>query len=668
LVGARGSNSAHVHKELIQKLNQHGDLTLRDATLREALFTISEIWQVNLVVSAEVEGNVNGAFLDTSLREILDAILLANGYSYRPVGQSLVVMRLNELGDTHPLFEAATVHIGAGDPTEVVEAVRLLTSPGGKAQSIGSTGNLLVADFPDRVALIRKFVSELGNDGSTPVGINASGTAGQLEVAQFDLQFVSVELAKESFQSILSEKGKLATMPSSNRLVLVDEPSRITLARQMARLIDVPRAQVRIEAMIYDISLEDIEALGFNWSHGVKARHNGASDPQSVLGLNSVTQTMPIPGTVGGAMTIMNLSRHLDINTIVQALHEANDARLLADPNVVVVDHEKAKIQIVTEIPYQERTQTSQGGDIGTTAFREVGVMLEVTPHMSDDGTIEMQVMPTFSRLTGFTPGDNPQPIIDSRIAETRVRIVDGQTFVIGGLRQRSDVGDFSGLPYLKNLKYIGFLFRSKKTTVRESELVVFLTPRVIMPFEGTCGRNAAAEDLSRQLLNGIPPASPMRPEMGPVLCPDEDYYEGPGPVETLPQGEYDETPTEETQPRIEILPNEVPSGDDASRDPRNARPRTGPYSRGHGTSAMVAASDLRAPSAQVANKPSLWSRMFRFKSSDSKAEEEEAAIAEQEDPLRVPYGQRYRDVPRDVRQSRSVRRLPRIEPPPLSR
>jgi hypothetical protein len=196
----------------------------------------------------------------------------------------------------------------------------------------------------------------------------------------------------------------------------------------------------------------------------------------------------------------MNLHRNVDITTVLNFLESCKSSRLLADPNVTTVDNQPATISIVTEIPYQELTQTSAGGNIGTTGFKEAGVKLVVTPRIASDGTILMDCTPSFSRLTGFTPGDQPQPIIDRREAKTMIRVADRQTLVVGGLRQRSDITDNTGLPYLKDIKkwHIGKLFSVETTTVQESELVVFIMPEIITPY----GPNKPREELAKETAN----------------------------------------------------------------------------------------------------------------------------------------------------------------------
>jgi general secretion pathway protein D len=338
----------------------------------------------------------------------------------------------------------------------------------------------------------------------------AAGRLGQpsvLDAAQFKPQYAQATEMKEAVQAVLSPAGKVAVMPAENRLIVADSPFNLSLAARVVQQLDVPRAQVRITALIYDLSLQDLEQLGVNWNHAVKLRQDAAGDPQSVFSGATLLESIPAAGSPSGAMTLMNLSRHVDLTAVVQALSQAHNSQLLADPNVTVVENEPATISIVTEIPYQQLTQTQQGGNIGTTAFREAGVKLEVVPQIAEDGTIQMTVTPSFSRLTGYTPGDQPQPIIDRREAQTTVRVANGQTLVIGGLRQRQEITEQNGIPFLKDIKYVGALFRSKNTTVRESELVVFIRPEIVSCFACLRPREGAANQWIEHSLDTIPPA-----------------------------------------------------------------------------------------------------------------------------------------------------------------
>jgi general secretion pathway protein D len=178
-----------------------------------------------------------------------------------------------------------------------------------------------------------------------------------------------------------------------------------------------------------------------------------------------------------------------------------------------------------------------------------------------------MIVMPEFSRLTGFTPGDN-QPIIDRRTASTTLNVANRQTVVIGGLRQRGDVGDFKGIPYLKDMKYLGHLFRYRKTDVEERELVVFITPEIIAPDDQPNRREQLVVDTTHFRLDQIPEA-----EGCPPCCPEDCDCE---PTESTPTTAATIVPDPSILPIAEedvpATPNARPS--EARRPvPRNEQP-----------------------------------------------------------------------------------------------
>lgn len=591
------SRPSSLSAEIEAKLKQRGTLILRDATLIETLFAIKENWEINIVVDNDVKGAINGAYTNAPLHEILDSILLPHGYGYRAVGDSLVVLKLTDIGAMKPLFTTEIIPLAHVPPEEVLKVIEFMLSPNGKAHAVPSSKSLVVMDFPDRIELIQQRIRDLdlaaaqaetakapaeqkgtspvasgartivdmllrnsgnsanGNSGTQPDNLpqtqrtrdgdpaargprasSDSGPAGGspgnlppaqnirsalppdrssgssaasesidtgplLDVAFFMPQYIRAAAIADTLSRMVSEFGQVSVIAEENRIVAIDQPEYLRRIAAAVERLDVPRAQVRIAAMIYDCSLEDVERLGINWTHSVKGRNLDAQGfAQDHFTINSVTITPPGPNAVNGAMTLSSLGRHFDVSNVIHALNSSSSSKLLADPTVVVLDQESAKIAIVTEIPYQQLTESAMGGTIGTTAFREAGVTLEVTPRVARDGTINLLVTPQFSVLTGFTENDN-QPIIARREATTTVRVADNQTLVIGGLRQKGAVRDRTGIPYLSDLKLIGPLFRYRSDELRESELLVFITPAIIHPQTfGTLREQKAFENSACQL------------------------------------------------------------------------------------------------------------------------------------------------------------------------
>lgn len=492
---------------LAHVLKKRGDLSLQDASMEKALIAIGATWNVNVVVGKDIQGTISCVYHQTPLHEVLDAILLANGYSYRAVGDSIVVQKANEVGSANPLFESAAIPIEHGDLNEIVEATQLLISKQGQVRPLASARSVLVIDYKDRVESIRQFVAKMDAAALRASSPQLGGAYKQLTVAYFHTQYIPVDNAREPISSVLSQLGRVSTMPTENRLVVVDYAANIDVVRKVLEKIDRPRPQVRITALIYDISLQDAEKLGVNWDHDAKGRNLDADgDAQQVLSFDSTTVAPFATGSSGGTMTFKSLTRNFDLNAVALLLQSAGDSRLLADPNVTVVDNETAEWRSVSEIPFQQITQSELGGQIGTTAFKPVGITLRVRATIAADETIEMLVEPEFSRLAGFTEGDS-QPIVDTRSATTVVRVANRQTLVIGGLRQRSDTGDFNGIPGLKDIKYLGNLFRSRETTVQESELIVFIMPEIVDYDQNSHHREYMAQETIGCRLATIPKA-----------------------------------------------------------------------------------------------------------------------------------------------------------------
>jgi hypothetical protein len=285
---------------------------------------------------------------------------------------------------------------------------------------------------------------------------------------------------------------------------------------------------------MYDVNVEVMERLGFNWSNSGRGRINGSGDPNSLLAINNntvqgsgvntsnmtpaaaavATATSP---AVGSLFTLGHFSRHLDLKSTIQALETTDGSRLLARPNIVAYDLVEASFQSVQEIPVQQLTQTEAGGNIGTTEFREAGITLTVLPRIMTDNSILLQVTPEFSVLNGF---NNGQPIIDRRQATTTLSLMNGQAAVIGGLVRRNEIERDSGVPGVLHWKYFGRLFRGHEATVTESELVVFIRAEVVESSFPGDPRDQMSHSTVEELLNQIPYAN-----SAPVVGTCNDPY-----------------------------------------------------------------------------------------------------------------------------------------------
>jgi type IV pilus assembly protein PilQ len=160
-------------------------------------------------------------------------------------------------------------------------------------------------------------------------------------------------------------------------------------------------------------------------------------------------------------------------------LQEKRDVEILASPRVMVVSGESASIETVTELPYREVTQTSEGGELSATEFKKVGVKLNVTAILTDDDYILVTLEPEQSVDTGQFGTTSEIPIIDTRKAKTTLLLRDGQVVIMGGLRKKETTHQVSQIPVLGDVPLVGPLFRNSKDVVKNSELLVFMSPHI---------------------------------------------------------------------------------------------------------------------------------------------------------------------------------------------
>jgi type IV pilus assembly protein PilQ len=318
-----------------------------------------------------------------------------------------------------------------------------------------------------------------------------------LETKIIYLNFLGVNDCKDALSKTLSERGSLVTDPRTNALIVTDTPSRISDIERVAKELDTRTPQVLIETMLVDITLSEQDDLGINWRiYNTEGSRLGgepgrAADapgvpltPGSGGGKRNYVQQGTVLGNIGNSAWNIRFGKvilgSLDIDGLVSFWVENRRAKVLANPKVVTLDNQEANIQIVTEIPYQEQSQSSgQSSPATSTAFKQVGTTLVVKPHITKDGYISMNLKPEQNTDTG-TVGYNNIPIIATRKAETNVLVKDGETIVIGGLRRVDDTITYDKMPILGDMPLIGSLFRRKVSRKTETELLMFVTPRVI--------------------------------------------------------------------------------------------------------------------------------------------------------------------------------------------
>lgn len=332
--------------------------------------------------------------------------------------------------------------------------------------------------------------------------------------------------------------GKIRVVPvwRQNAVMILSPPEYKASVAKLIEELDQPGRQVLISAVVAEISAADALALGLRWSSS-PITTNRTDNTISVGTSASGEKTDLLPGLFD--TSVLNAS--VDLNLVLQALAENTNLRILSEPRIFTSDNQEAEFFDGQDIPFITDSQTTpEGGLIQSTEYRAVGIQLRARPRITPSGNVDIRVN---LELSSIQPGltFNNQFIVDRRETTTQLIVRDGQTVVISGILRSQESDIVRKVPLLGDIPLIGLLFRSTEQSVEQTELVAFITPRVVR----------TEEDLDRVNESFRLRLEQLRRELG-VETDDEalDHLLTPiGPRGPEPQPEQSPEPIEESEP-----------------------------------------------------------------------------------------------------------------------
>ncbi|MBF5044249.1 type IV pilus secretin PilQ [Aggregicoccus sp. 17bor-14] len=299
-------------------------------------------------------------------------------------------------------------------------------------------------------------------------------------------------------KDILSERGSVTVDTRTNVLIVKDVRANIEKARALVRNLDTQTPQVLIESRIVEANTSFSRSLGVQWggqarasaatgnptglifpnniavtggstsegNAGVSANPNFAVNLPAAVGLNSGGALGFVFGSAGGA---------LNLNLRLSAAESEGTVKTISAPKVTTLDNNTARISQGVSIPY---AQVSAAG--ANTTFVEARLSLEVTPHITQDGSILMQISAQNNQPDPSNTGANGQPAIQRKEANTQVLVKDGDTTVIGGIYVRRGGSSSFSVPFFSKIPVIGWLFKNHQESENRQELLIFITPRIL--------------------------------------------------------------------------------------------------------------------------------------------------------------------------------------------
>lgn len=450
--------------KLTQGVGYNGEklsLNFQNIEIRSLLQVIADFTNFNIVTSDSVTGALTLRLKDVPWDQALDIIMQAKNLGMRKNGSVLWIAPKDEINAKEKLEFEAKAAIENLEPLRTQSFQLNYTKAIAIAQGLMGTG------------------ASAGGSG----GGGSSGTTTR----------------------ILSPRGSVIAESRTNQLFVSDIPSRLAQVTELIQKLDIPVRQVLIEARIVEASDTFGKSLGVRLGGGIAGERFASSAGNRAFG---TIGAMPVSGTGGSggnnggtptttwtssnfvnlpagdagqagtaagtfAISLFNSSFSRMLNLEISALEADGKGKLVSSPRVITADQTKALIEQGEEIPYQQAT--SSGAT--SISFRKAVLKLEVTPQITPEGNIILTLDVSKDARGVNTPSG---PAINTKHVQTEVLVENGGTVVIGGIFELTETNDESRVPVLGEIPYMGALFRKRERIANKTEMLVFITPKMI--------------------------------------------------------------------------------------------------------------------------------------------------------------------------------------------
>ncbi|MEG2391146.1 MAG: type IV pilus secretin PilQ [Pseudomonas sp.] len=402
-------------------------LNFQDIDVRSVLQLIADFTNLNLVASDTVQGGITLRLQNVPWDQALDLVLKTKGLDKRKIGNVLLVAPADEI------------------------AAR-------ERQELES----------------QKQIAELAPLRRELLQVNYAKAA---DIAKL---FQSVTSAEAK----IDERGSITVDERTNNIIAYQTQDRLDELRRIVAQLDIPVRQVMIEARIVEANVDYDKSLGVRWGGSIQNKGNwnasgvnGSSTTIGTPGSTSTNSPFVDMGTVGNTsgIGIAFITDNVLLDLELTAMEKTGNGEIVSQPKVVTSDKETAKILKGTEIPYQEAS--SSGAT--SVSFKEASLSLEVTPQITPDNRIIMEVKVTKDEPDYLNKVQDVPPIKKNEV-NAKVLVNDGETIVIGGVFSNTQSKVVDKVPFLGDVPYLGRLFRRDVVSEKKSELLVFLTPRIM--------------------------------------------------------------------------------------------------------------------------------------------------------------------------------------------
>ncbi len=434
-------------------------LNFQNVEVRSVLQVIADFTGLNIIASDTVAGNLTLRLKDVPWDQALDLIMQTKGLDKRQNGNVIWIAPKDELLTKEKLEFEAKSAVADLEPL-TTEYIQL---------------NYMRADEAQTMLYGFSMGAFLNSAGG---GVNCSAQAQGLgggAVAQ-----ASQQGKGDNDQKVLTKRGRATYELKTNTLIITDTARKIQEVRELLARLDVPARQVMIEARVVVATDGWSRDLGARLSFAAAKTLGDYQIGGSTLGSNAIGSGQSLPDVLGAgnlALSLLNLANGNLLSLELRALEADNKGKVISNPRVVTTNQKPAVILNGTQIPYI--TPPAQLGGVSTVTFKDAFLCLLVDPQILNNDSIILTVEVQKDAVRDIANiGDNPA--IDTKRIKTQVRVNNGETLVLGGIFDGSENSTVSKVPLLGDIPVFGNLFKSTTKENSKTELIIFLTPRIL--------------------------------------------------------------------------------------------------------------------------------------------------------------------------------------------
>ncbi|NTV28534.1 MAG: hypothetical protein HGA80_00440 [Candidatus Omnitrophica bacterium] len=450
-------------------------LDVRDMNIVDVVKFLAMKGEFNVVISPAVDGRTTVLLDNVAIKDALDIVIISNKLAYQIQNNIVQVMTSVEYEAMFgkPFGEKTvveTLHLQYAKPSYVLAALDNLKSNVGKIIIDEDTGSVVLIDTPVSIEKMKKVVKDIEQP---------------LETVIFNLQYAKADVVADKLRMRIDAKsvGSISSDERSNQLIIRVFPGRKEEVEKIIRHLDEPTKEVLIEARILQVILKPTHDAGIDWSILTKDKSIGkiniANNYMNVSGMSSSDNLHNTFGKV--AFGTINVDKFV---MDVRAMDQVSDTKILSNPQILAVNNEESRIHIGDTVPYIISTVSGTGDNAITSEdvrFIDVGLKLNVTPIINNDGMITMRLRPEISSVVGtLSSKGGGIPQVNKTEVETTLVVEDGTTIIMAGLRKDDKVHSRKGLPILMDMPVVDKLFSRDSDSMTSTEIVIFITPHIL--------------------------------------------------------------------------------------------------------------------------------------------------------------------------------------------